>query len=87
MGTTYILPIVGINVSGVEETLSILEKLYRSKSVEIFYTQFSILEIIGKLSRLDYDRRRVEIGLKAIRSRFKMVYTNNKRIYRGSRAT
>jgi len=73
LDTTYLLPIVGINVSGVEETLSILEKLYRSKSVEIFYTQFSILEIIGKLSRLDYDRRRVEIGLKAIRSRFKMI--------------
>jgi len=38
LDTTYLLPIVGINVSGVEETLSILEKLYRSKSVEIFYT-------------------------------------------------
>jgi len=41
--------------------------------VEIFYTPFSLLEIVGKLSRLEYDKRRVEIGLKAIRSRFKMI--------------
>jgi len=73
LDTTYLLPVVGVSVDFVERPLSIIEKLYRSKAVEIFYTPFNILEIIGKLSRLDYDRERVVIGLKAIKSRFKMI--------------
>jgi len=73
LDTTYLLPIIGVYVDNAEKPLSILEKLYRSGAVEIFYTPFSLLEIVGKLSKLKYDKRRVEIGLKAIRSRFKMV--------------
>jgi len=73
LDTTYLLPIIGVYVDNVEKPLSIFEKLYRSGAVEIFYTPFSLLEIVDKLSKLKYDKRRVEIGLKAIRSRFKMV--------------
>jgi len=74
LDTTYLLSIVGIEVKEVEKPLSILERMYRSGEVEIYYTPFSILEVIGKLSRMEYERRRVEIGLRSIRARFKVIY-------------
>jgi len=73
LDTTYLLPIVGVDVEGVEKPLTILEKLYRSKAIEIFYTPFNMLEIIGKISKLEYDEKRVEAGLISIKSRFKLT--------------
>jgi len=35
LDTIYLLPIVYIDVSGIEITLSILGKLYRAKAIEI----------------------------------------------------
>jgi len=60
LDTTYLLPIIGVYVDSVEKPISILEKLYRSGAVEIIYTPFSLLEIVGKLSKLKYDKRRVK---------------------------
>ncbi|BES82412.1 PIN domain-containing protein [Pyrodictium abyssi] len=71
LDTTYLLPVVGVDVEGVEEALTVLEKLYRLGRAEIYYTQFNVFEIMGKLSRIDYDRRRVMLGLKSIREAFR----------------
>jgi len=73
LDTTYLLPIVGVDVEGVEKILTILEELYRSKAVEVYYTPFNLLEIIGKISKLEYDEERVRAGLIAIKSRFKLA--------------
>ena len=73
LDTTYLLPIVGVDVEGVRETLEALEKLYRLGRVEIYYTPFNMLELVGKLSRINYDKRRVELGLKSIREAFRVT--------------
>ncbi len=38
---TYLLPVVGVD--GVEELLVVLEKMYKSGEITIYYTPFSIL--------------------------------------------
>lgn len=74
LDTTYLLPIVGIEVEGIEEVLKVLERLYRLGRAEIYYTPFNMLEIVGKLSRTNYDRRRVRLGLVSIRESFKVTH-------------
>ncbi len=74
LDTTYLLPVVGIEVEGVEKSLIILKNMYRSGKVEIYYTPFNILEIVGKLSRIEYDRDRVRLGLRAIRETFRVTH-------------
>ncbi|MEN2975317.1 MAG: PIN domain-containing protein [Candidatus Caldarchaeales archaeon] len=71
LDSTYLLPIVGVSVSSVEKVLQVLEKLYRSRTIEIYYTEFNILEIIGKLSKIKYDVEVVEAGLNSIVENFK----------------
>ena len=48
LDSTYLLPIFGVAVKGVEK---VLESLYRSGAVNIYYTCFNILEVIGKISK------------------------------------
>ncbi len=74
LDTTYLLPVIGVEVEDVEKPLAILEKLYKSGKAEIYYTPFSILEILGKLSRISYDRERVVLGLKSIRETFRITH-------------
>ncbi|MEM4466722.1 MAG: PIN domain nuclease [Nitrososphaerota archaeon] len=70
----YLLPILGVSVSGVDRVLQVLENLYRSSAIEIYYAHFSILEIIGKLSKMKYDLNIVEAGLNSIMENFKSVF-------------
>lgn len=74
LDTTYLLPVVGIDVEGIERPLTILKKLREEGKIEVYYTPFSILEILGKLSKIDFDRERVEMGLKAIRESFRVTH-------------
>ncbi len=74
LDTTYLLPIVGVWVEGVEEALLVLEKLYRSKRLEAFYTPFNLLEMIAKLSKMEVDARRVKLGLRSIRESFRVTH-------------
>jgi len=55
LDTTYLLPIVGIDVEDIEETITLLKSLRKESRLEIYYSQFSILEILGKISKLRYD--------------------------------
>ncbi|ABL79104.1 hypothetical protein Tpen_1709 [Thermofilum pendens Hrk 5] len=70
MDSTYLLPIVGVNVEGVEGTLALLKKLRDSGVAEYYYTQFNILEIVGKLSRVGYNSSRALAGLASIFEEF-----------------
>ena len=73
LDTTYLLPIVGVDVVGVEQALHVLKKLRDQGVAEYYYTQYNIFEILGKLGRIRYDVERVTIGLLAIEEGFKQV--------------
>ena len=73
LDSTYLLPIVGVEVKGVENTLILLKKLRDKEKAEYYYTPFNLFEIIGKLSRLSYDPDRAAIGLTAIEEEFKLI--------------
>jgi len=73
LDSTYLLPIVGVDVVGVERVIRILKKLRDRGDAEYYYTQYNILEILGKLGRIRYDVERVRVGLLAIREEFKQV--------------
>jgi len=70
LDTTYLLPIVGVDVEGVEKVMVILRRLRDRGAVELYYTELSIFEIVGKLSRTGFDRERVELGLVSIKEWF-----------------
>ena len=70
LDTTYILPIIGIDVEDIEKVIVLLKKLRDKGVAEFYYTQFNILEIIGKLGRIDFDKDRVELGLISIKEEF-----------------
>jgi predicted nucleic acid-binding protein len=74
LDSTYLLPVVGVDVEGVEGALRILERGYRLGKFELYYTPFNLLEIIGKLSKLDkVDAGRVRLGLRALEESFRLV--------------
>ena len=73
LDSTYLLPIVGVDVVGVERVIRILKKLRDRGDAEYYYTQYNILEILGKLGRIRYDVERVRVGLLAIEEEFKQV--------------
>jgi len=64
--TTYLLPILGVEVEGVEEALKALRELYVKGRIKLLYSPFSLLEAIGKISRAKYDARRVNEGITSI---------------------
>jgi len=67
LDSAYLLPIVGVEVEGIENTLILLKNLEIKRKQNITnYTPFNLFEIIGKLSKLNYDIDRVAIGLTAI---------------------
>jgi len=74
LDSTYLLPIVGVEVEGIDKTLLILRKLRRQGVLEVYYTPFNIIEILGKISKLKYDQRIVLAGLKVIYDEFIQVH-------------
>lgn len=74
LDSTYILPIVGVEVEGLDEILVVLKRLRRNKKASFYYTEFNILEILGKIARVEYDRDVVAAGLSLIEEEFKLTY-------------
>ena len=66
LDTTYLLPILGVDVPGVREVLEVVEKLYEQDGAVLFYSPFSLLEAIGKITKMSHDVDRVRDGLSAI---------------------
>ena len=73
LDTTYLLPIVGIQVRGIDDALRALSRVKRKFRAEFYYTQYNIIEILGKLSRLNYDEDVVVQGLRIINDEFVMT--------------
>ena len=73
LDSTYLLPIIGLDVEGIEKALSTLRTLRRRKMAIYYYTPFNILEILGKLSRIEYDRDLVVKGLSLIIEEFTLA--------------
>ncbi|WP_243666317.1 PIN domain-containing protein [Vulcanisaeta sp. JCM 16159] len=61
---------MGVNVKGVDEALIALSRVRKRFRAEFYYTQYNIIEILGKLSRLNYDEDTVMRGLKIINDEF-----------------
>ena len=74
LDSTYILPIVGVAVEGIDKALTILRGLKRKKGVKFYYTQFSIFEILGKIAKVKYDRDVVVTGLSLIEEEFELTH-------------
>jgi len=74
LDSTYLLSILGVEVEGVEVVMKVLKKLYELGAVEYYYSLLSMLEILGKLSKLNYVYERVARGLRSIEETFKAVY-------------
>ena len=75
MDTTYLLPVAGVEVEGVDAALRTLARLYHRETVEVYYTPFNLLEMLGKLSRTgSYGRESVRPGLVSIRESFRVTH-------------
>ena len=74
LDSTYLLPIIGVDVKNTNEVLLSLKKLRDEEKAEYYYTQFSLLEILDKLSRIKYDQERVAMGLTSIIEEFKPIH-------------
>ncbi len=46
--TTYILPVVGVSVEGIERVLAKLKELRQGGAVEVYYSDFSVMEALAK---------------------------------------
>jgi len=67
LDTSFLLPVVGVRVREVVDgALYRLWQLHKSGEVELFYTDFNIIEIVWKLSKLECDPLIVEKGLRSI---------------------
>ncbi len=78
LDTTYLLPIIGVEVEEIRNTLTVLKTLFDRNIIEVYYTPFNIMEVIGKISRISYDEERVKLGLRSIREAFKLTYPTMK---------
>ena len=74
LDSTYILPIVGVEVEGLREALAALRELRRERRAKFYYTPFNILEVLGKIAKLDYDASIVAAGLSAIEEELELTY-------------
>jgi len=66
LDTTYLLPILGVRVKGVERVIIKLKKLHLSGAAELYCSPYSFLEALGKISKNRFDEKRVEEGLTSI---------------------
>ncbi|OYT38460.1 MAG: PIN domain nuclease [Desulfurococcales archaeon ex4484_58] len=78
LDSTYLFPIIGVRVEGIEKALLVLRELRRRGLLEIYYTPFNILEIIGKISRIKYDYNIVSKGLTLIEEEFILIAPTTK---------
>jgi predicted nucleic acid-binding protein len=70
LDTTFLLPIVGVEIEGIRGFLERLWKMYRGGEAEIFYTDLNLLEISWVLAKISYDPVAVMKGLVSIEKNF-----------------
>lgn len=74
LDTTYILPVMGVKVKGVDEILELLMTLRHSGLAEFYYTPFNLLEALGVISRRKYEDEIVATGLTLLEEWFKLAH-------------
>lgn len=74
LDSTYILPIVGVEVEGINKALTVLRELRRRKEAKFYYTQFNIIEILSKVAKTNYDHNIVVKGLSLMEEEFELAY-------------
>ena len=73
LDSTYLLPIVGVKVEGIDDVLRALAEIWRERKAEFYYTPFNMLEIMGKIAKTEYDERIAYLGLSTISDEFKAI--------------
>ena len=73
LDSTYLLPMLGVKVRGTEDTLRKLKRLRDDKKAAFYYTPFSLLEVLGKISKTRYNASLVAMGLTAINEEFQLA--------------
>ncbi|ABM80588.1 hypothetical protein Hbut_0734 [Hyperthermus butylicus DSM 5456] len=66
LDTSYILPTLGVDVEGVKPVLERLKLLRSRGRVELYYSDFSLLEALAKAVKLGVPEHVVEQGITAI---------------------
>ncbi len=74
LDSTYMLPILGIEVEDVTDVLVVLRDLRRRRIAEFYYTPFNIMEMLGKIAKTRYDYKIVATGLSLIEEEFRVTY-------------
>lgn len=74
LDSTYILPIVGVEVKGIRDVLVVLRKLKKERKATFYYTTFNMVEILGKVAKYKYNYDIVYTGLSVIQEEFKLTY-------------
>lgn len=54
--------------------MEVLRELRRAGKASFYYTEFNLLEMLGKIGRMDYDEERVVVGLSSIGEEFSLVH-------------
>jgi PIN domain nuclease of toxin-antitoxin system len=66
LDTSYLLPILGIEIKGIQEAFEKIEKNYEKEKEKLYFTRISLFEALGKISKIAFDEKRVQQGLQAI---------------------
>lgn len=74
LDSTYLLPILGVEVEDTEKALAVAKKLHDTGKAVYYYTPFNLLEILGKLGKTRYSKERIAVGLIAIKEQFKITH-------------
>ena len=74
LDTTYLLPVVGVDVEDIHNTLKALQRLFHRRKIQLHCTPFNLMELLAKLSKTTYDEERVLIGLESMRKHFTVTH-------------
>ena len=78
LNSTYILPIVGVEVKGIWDVLVVLRKLRKERKTTFYYTTFNMVEILEKVAKYKYNYDIIYTGLSVIQEEFKLTYSTVK---------
>ncbi len=60
LDTSYLLPILGVEIEGIQKVLVKLQQDYNHKKVRLFFNRISLFEALAKISKLEYNETRVQ---------------------------
>ncbi len=73
LDSTYLLPMLGVDVNDIRDVIVGLKKLYDEGKATYYYSPYSLLEILGKISKSTYNEHRLRLGLTAIEEKFTKI--------------